>query len=184
MNSYRLSDKKATKRRNHGRSTSIEEPSLRPKVEEPVKRGKSFIEKLRTFRLSSKNRTHSSGDDTATPSPIPMRPVKSEDNLLSPPSNAQPIDLSAMSASTPVSRENSPECEGETVVSIEISPEAQEYYNQKFVFDEIKEFLATRPDEEEEASASVLDEFDPEEHPWRKEESAIEQLRGFLATCP
>ena len=144
------------------------------------------MEKLRSFRITGKNRSQSSGDDTPplSLSPLPtMNKTRSEDNLLSPPSAARPVSpLLVATKSTPVSRENTPP--HEHTVSVEISPELEEYYNQKFVFDEIKEFLATRPEEGEEASANILDEFNPEEHPWLKEESAIEQLRGFLAACP
>ena len=184
--SHRISDKKNTKKKRYDRAASIEESSSRPKVDQPVKRGKSFMEKLRSFRFAGRNRSQSSGDDESVPSlsPLPMNKARSEDNLLSPPSVARPISpLLVVNKSTPVSRENTPPHEY-TTLSVEISPEQQEYYNQKFVFDEIKEFLATRPEEGEEASGNVLDEFDPEQHPWRKEESAIEQLRGFLATCP
>lgn len=145
------------------------------------------MDKLKSFRITGKNRAHSSsGDDESSgpTSPTLVKQARSEDNLLSPPYTERPISpLLVAYRSTPVSREPSPPSE-ETGLTVEISPALQEYYNQRFVFDEIKEFLATRPEEGEEASASVLDEFDPEEHPWRKEESAIEQLRGFLATCP
>ena len=182
--SHRISDKKNTKKRRYDRAASTEESS-RPKIDQPVKRGKSFIEKLRSFRFAGRNRSQSSGDDESVPSlsPLPMNKTRSEDNLLSPPSIARPISpLLVANKSTPVSRESTPP-HGHAA-SVEISPELQEYYNQRFVFDEIKEFLATRPEEGEEASGNVLDEFDPEQHPWLKEESAIEQLRGFLATCP
>ena len=144
------------------------------------------MEKLRSFRFAGRNRSQSSGDDESLPSssPVPMSKTRSEDNLLSPPSVARPTSpLLVVNKSTPVSRESTPP-HVQTMLSVEISPELQEYYNQKFVFDEIKEFLATRPEEGEEASGNILDEFDPEEHPWLKEESAMEQLRGFLAICP
>ena len=186
MYSHRLSDKKGTKKKRYDRAASIEESSNRAKVEQPVKRGKSFMEKLRSFRFAGRNRSQSSGDDepSLSLSPLPMNKARSEDNLLSPPSAPRPISpLLVANKSTPVSREGTPPHEY-TALSVEISPELQEYYNQKFVFDEIKEFLATRPEEGEEASGNVLDEFNPEEHPWLKEESAIEQLRGFLAVCP
>ena len=180
-------EKKGTKKKYQTRAASVEDPSHRPKVEQPVKRGKSFMDKLKSFRITGKNRAHSSsGDDESSgpTSPTLVKQARSEDNLLSPPCTERPISpLLVAYRSTPVSREPSPPSE-ETGLTVEISPALQEYYNQRFVFDEIKEFLATRPEEGEEASASVLDEFDPEEHPWRKEESAIEQLRGFLATCP
>ena len=143
------------------------------------------MDKLKSFRLTGRNRSHSSGDDESSgpTSPALVKQARSEDNLLSPPCSERPISPLLVAHSTPVSREPSPPLE-DTGLTVEISPALQEYYNQRFAFDEIKEFLATRPEEGEEASASVLDEFDPEEHPWRKEESAIEQLRGFLATCP
>lgn len=187
MAAVELLDKKGTKKRNANRATSIEETSQRPKVEAPVKRGKSFMDKLKSFRFTGRNRGNSSGDDdtSITPPPSLVKQARSEDNLLSPPSSERPISpLLVAYRSTPVSREPTPQPEETTALSVEISPELYEYYNQRFVFDEIKEFLATRPEEGEGATADVLDEFDPEEHPWRKEESAIEQLRGFLATCP
>lgn len=191
MESFRLSDKKHTKKRNFDRATSAEEPSSRPRPEQPVKRGKSFIEKLRSFRFASRHSHSSISDDTSVPTSVSVKQslvkqARSEDNLLSPPSSSLSRPESPQIApyrSTPVSRESTPQSENK-VTSAEISAELQEYYNQKFVFDEVKEFLATRPEEGEEASANVLDEFDPEEHPWLKEETAIEQLRGFLATCP
>lgn len=188
MKCHRILDKKSTKKRNYGRAASLEDPSHRPKVEEPVKRGKSFMDKLKSFRFAGRNRGHSSGDDdasaTASPPLVLVKQARSEDNLLSPPSSERPASPLLVAYSTPVSREPTPQPEDTVVTIAEINPELYEYYNQRFVFDEIKEFLATRPEEGEEASGNILDEFDPEEHPWRKEESAIEQLRGFLATCP
>jgi len=183
MESCRLPEKKGTKKKNYGRAASIEDSSTRPQIEQPVRRGKSFMEKLRSFRFGSKNRSHSSGDDDTSRSPTPalILQARSEDNLLSPPpSELRPESpLLIAHKSVPVTREGTPQPE-DTLISREL----QEYYDQKFVFDEVKEFLATRPDEGEEATGNVLDEFDPTEHPWIKEESAIEQLRGFLATCP
>lgn len=185
---HRPTDKKGTKKR-YVRAASTGESSQTPRVEHPVKRGKSFVEKIRSFRFPGRNRARSSGDDdlslSLSSSPKLVKQARSEDNLLSPtPGEDRPVSpLVVAYRSVPVSREGTPQPD-ETVVPVEISAELQEYYNQKFVFDEIKEFLATRPDEGEVASGNVLDEFDPEEHPWRKEETAIEQLRGFLATCP
>ena len=173
----RLPEKKGgTKKRPPMRAESQESGS----PGQPAKRTKSFVDKIKSFRIM-KRRSHSE-DKEEDEEVAPMKQARSEDNILSPLSaEARPASpLVVAHKSTPVSREATPHLDDSL---IELNPELQEYYNQKFVFDEVKEFLDTRADDEE-AAANILDELNVEEHPWMKEESAMEQLRGFLDTCP
>lgn len=169
----RLPEKKSTKKRQPLRAQSLESGSG-----QPAKRSKSFVDKLKSFRIT-RRRSHSEDKEEQV---SPMKQARSEDNILSPPSAegrpTSPLLVAYMS--TPVSREGTPQHDE---IPIELNPELQEYYGQKFVFDEVREFLDTRADDGE-AAANVLDELNAEEHPWMKEESAMEQLRGFLDTCP
>ena len=72
-----------------------------------------------------------------------MKQARSEDNILSPEARpASPLLVAYMS--TPVSREGTPQHDD---IPVELNPELQEYYGQKFVFDEVKEFLDTRADD-------------------------------------
>jgi len=163
-----LPEKKSTKKRQPLRAQSLE-------TGQPAKRSKSFVDKLKSFRIT-RRRSHSEDKEEQVP---PMKQARSEDNILSPEARpASPLLVAYMS--TPVSREGTPQHDD---LPVELNPELQEYYGQKFVFDEVKEFLDTRADDGE-AAANVLDELNAEEHPWMKEESAMEQLRGFLDTCP
>jgi len=174
----RLPEKKSTKKRQPLRSQSHDQES--GPSGHPAKRSKSFVDRLKSFRIM-KRRSHS--EDKEEQQASPMKQAKSEDNILSPPSvEVRPISpLLVAYKSTPVSREGTPH--HDDIPVIELNPELQEYYSQKFVFDEVKEFLDTRADDDE-AAANILDELNADEHPWMKEESAMEQLRGFLDTCP
>ena len=170
----RLPEKKATKKRPPTRAASLESGSSG----QPAKRSRSFVDRIKSFRIMKRRSLTEDKEEPVVPS---MKQARSEDNILSPPpADARPVSPLLVSHKT-TAPEDTPHHDESLV---ELNPELQEYYGQKFVFDEVKEFLDTRPNDEAAAAANVLEELNAEEHPWMKEESAMEQLRGFLDTCP